>query len=486
MQRTSLRLHRVFATLLPGLVVAQAACGGTTSGTSSGSSGSLEDGGLPGNTDGGPRDPLFETLTEKVCLSREEILYGFPKDATLATGVDYIGGYALNRVEGDGGTPTYTLPASPTISVGEACKTAVSKATCAENLGKQPEAGGKVGWSECAGNCEYKPVQVRVTRGDTVTVVTANAEGVVSAYLPIDTATEAVARVAASRQYGSAGCSGKDVLRESDGSYLVYAKATDYKCNPDFKSSTTSVTESVVRVAPDGTMSVVAKNHTQTTDNGCIVAGRRPEGLLHASTSTAFLSRMAHLEAASVVAFEQMIDELRHHGAPQDLIARAEAARCDEVRHAETMTMFATAAGARVPPVEVTRVARGARSLLEMALENVAEGCVRETFGALVAHRQAATAKSDAMRFAMRTIARDETEHAALSWDLHAWLMSQLTDAERAVVEQAYVRAERELERECQAVESERVRDTLGLPSAPESLSLARGLTTQLNAAFVA
>jgi hypothetical protein len=78
------------------------------------------------------------------------------------------------------------------------------------------------------------------------------------------------------------------------------------------------------------------------------------------------------------------------------------------------MKKLARRAGGHVPGVQVQ--ALHVRSLEEMALENVVEGCVRETFGAVVAMIQAERAGDARVRRAMRRIARDETRHAELSW----------------------------------------------------------------------
>lgn len=66
------------------------------------------------------------------------------------------------------------------------------------------------------------------------------------------------------------------------------------------------------------------------------------------------------------------------------------------------------------------------RSLEEMALENAVEGCIRETFGAYVAHIQAEQAKDKEVRGILRRVAADETMHAGLAWEIHAWAMARL------------------------------------------------------------
>jgi hypothetical protein len=122
------------------------------------------------------------------------------------------------------------------------------------------------------------------------------------------------------------------------------------------------------------------------------------------------------------------------------------------------------------------RVPRGpVRPLLELARDNAREGCVRETYGALTAAHQSRHAPEGDVREAMQIIARDETAHARLSWEIDAWARARLpaNDA-RQVVE-----ARRE-ESATLVAEVKRVRPRagvvreLGLPSPREARSLAR------------
>jgi hypothetical protein len=71
------------------------------------------------------------------------------------------------------------------------------------------------------------------------------------------------------------------------------------------------------------------------------------------------------------------------------------------------------------------------RSLFEIALENAREGCVAETWAALVAHVQAQRAPTARARRQFRRIAADETRHAGLAWDLHRQLSDALGEPER-------------------------------------------------------
>lgn len=166
--------------------------------------------------------------------------------------------------------------------------------------------------------------------------------------------------------------------------------------------------------------------------------GRRPAGLAVATGGRGadalgdHFARMSELEAASVTAFERLVGELEQHGAPTGLVQKAKRARRDEIRHARVTRRLAARFGAR--PASVRIATQSARTLEAMALENAVEGCVRETFGALVAHFQAASAKDPAIRETLGIIATDETRHAALGWEVASWAEERLERAANARV----------------------------------------------------
>ncbi len=169
-----------------------------------------------------------------------------------------------------------------------------------------------------------------------------------------------------------------------------------------------------------------------TGASGCPVPGRRPHGLRAArgragSACGAWLGRAAHLEAASVHAFVRLARELAVHGAPARLRRAALAAAHDEARHAAIMGRLARAHGAAPPAVEVTPLAE--RALEALAVDNVEEGQVGETWAALTAAWQARHAADPEVRAAMRGIAADEARHAALSWRVQRWASERLDDA---------------------------------------------------------
>ena len=176
--------------------------------------------------------------------------------------------------------------------------------------------------------------------------------------------------------------------------------------------------------------------------------GRRPEGLVAETTPAhdcavgRYFAHAAHLEAASVHAFRRLSRELAQHGAPRALVAGARRALRDEVRHARMTRGLAAAHGSTPPRVRIAKTAP--RTLEAIALENAVEGCVRETFAALLAVFQARAAGDPSVRAVMAQIAPDETRHAELAWAVDAWLRTRLdrrarrrvTAARRAAVDQ--------------------------------------------------
>jgi rubrerythrin len=202
------------------------------------------------------------------------------------------------------------------------------------------------------------------------------------------------------------------------------------------------------------------------------LCGRRPAGLARprpcAGDATArWLATAAHLEAASVPAFERLAGELADHGAPRRLVAAARAAARDEVRHAARLGALAIARGVRPAPVVVRP--RRARSLAAIAVENAVEGCVRESYGAIVARRQAAAARDGEVRAAMARIAPDEARHAVLAHAIDAWATPRLTSANRRRVAAARRAAVVELRAALVAPVPPRARAALGLPSPADA-----------------
>lgn len=215
--------------------------------------------------------------------------------------------------------------------------------------------------------------------------------------------------------------------------------------------------------------------------------GRRPHGLMpfrspsgprRTSRVAGYFAAATHLEAASVHAFRIMKLELAELGAPADILRAAERARRDEIRHAKLTARITRRHGGR--PVRARVGKRAARSLEAIAIENAAEGCVRETFGALVAMWQAERAGDPAIAEAMREIALDEARHAALAWSVAAWAESRLDVAANRRVLAAKAKALRELEASIAVEPHPALVVIAGLPSAAEQKTMLDALSAEL------
>ncbi|WP_375758404.1 hypothetical protein [Corallococcus exercitus] len=221
-----------------------------------------------------------------------------------------------------------------------------------------------------------------------------------------------------------------------------------------------------------------------TAPAGCASDGRRPEGLQAARAQArcalgSHFARMAWLEAASVPAFLRLAEELKAHGAPAELIRAARRSAGEEVRHTRAARALARRHGATVPAVEVAPFS--SRSLEALLSENAKEGCVGETYGAMVAAWQARTARDEQVREALSRIAEDELRHAELSWAVEAWALERLTPEARQRVRQARLEAFHDLERRVASEEPEAVLvEQAGLPSRDAAMHLLQGLQVLL------
>ncbi|MEO8878037.1 MAG: ferritin-like domain-containing protein, partial [Polyangiaceae bacterium] len=194
--------------------------------------------------------------------------------------------------------------------------------------------------------------------------------------------------------------------------------------------------------------SILPRDASVTLDDGSVVAvdppivecatcpngaGRRPRGLratrarstVNSSALGSYFASTAHLEKASVVAFRTLRADLARLRAPKSLVRAAARAARDEFRHARETARLARRFGASPPKVVVAKNEER-RSLESLALENAVEGCVRETFGALVASWQAAHAADADIAKSMTIIAIDETRHAAHAWSIAKWSAKRL------------------------------------------------------------
>lgn len=346
---------------------------------------------------------------------------------------------------------------------GTRCANTTSAATCESAfaaLASDPASGTREGWI------------LLYTRGDEVGAIR-SVDDFVRLYAPIDTIAEA-AFVATRRYNVAVPCLGS-VRQLASGGWDVSATST--LC----LRSEYAVRSLVIRVASDGSATAT---YGSTADGGsCTVPGRRPDGLRDARLDAPdavgrWLARAAHMEAASVFAFESLARELADLGAPEVLVDAARRSADDERRHARMMGRLAERAGAVVPPVEVE--APRARTAFAIARENAVEGCVHETWAAMEALAQSSRAARPGVAATMGAIADDEMRHASLAWQVAAWLEPRLSEAERAAVREAREDARAALEAGVARGYDPVLGEALGLPP-PE---LAARLVASLHAAL--
>lgn len=180
--------------------------------------------------------------------------------------------------------------------------------------------------------------------------------------------------------------------------------------------------------------------HCQTVSGGGLrhCRGRRhvsweARGLAVARDPVArWIAESAADEAASVRSFRALRSECGRLGVLREFRSRLNRAAQDEVRHARIMERLAWARGAARPKQKFARIRP--RPLVDIARENAREGCVAETFAALLTVHQAHNAPDPELRAALLPVAADECEHAELAWALHRALLYELTPADRETV----------------------------------------------------
>ncbi|WP_437955056.1 ferritin-like domain-containing protein [Sorangium sp. So ce119] len=378
---------------------------------------------------------------------------------------DYI---ELRELLAPTGTGTRTLE-----SVGVKCAGATDRPACEEKIAAAASSRG-FSLGECIGSCPSH-VLIVSTR-DEVLVLDTRDE--VRAWLgPVNTPADAV--LAASLEDYSVRCDHPDEggVRPAGDAYEVLATRHTKICDPVER------TLYVLAVGEGGGVQELESEVIASESGVCI--GRRPAGLQRtagrgATRVGAYFADVAQLEAASVWAFEALGRELVQHRAPRPLVERARLAGRDEVRHARLMRRLSARYGGRWEPPRVEP--RPVRSLEELAIDNAAEGCVRETYGALVGTWQGRCARDPLVRRVMTRIARDEVRHAKLSWALDAWLRPRLSPAERRRVEDARRAALAGIEEEARRGVDPALVAHAGVPDERASRALSRNFAEALAA----
>jgi hypothetical protein len=376
----------------------------------------------------------------------------------------------------DAGPPPVVL--NTASASGSACATAAYKNACLEKLAAAAVQNGTDGWSldVNGGNAPAPPTFDKYflvyTRGEEVGVVR-SADELVTFFGAIDTLEEA--RLLLTSKGYTLSCQEeprKSGWRQNtDGSWEVVIPG----------GGCASYIRIRFRVGVDGSVTKISSEDT------AVACGRRPSGLVAQRTGGAesglgpYFAEVAYLEAASVVAFRRLEMELARFGAPESLIRRARRARADEIRHARETLALARRFATEVPPLEIAPMTE--RDLLAIAIENATEGCVRETYGALVATFQARTAEDPEICRVLTRVARDEARHAKLSHDIAAWLDAQLDEPSRARVAAERAKALEELRAGIERAPASDVVNVAGVPTVREARALLAGLEQDVLAA---
>ena len=210
------------------------------------------------------------------------------------------------------------------------------------------------------------------------------------------------------------------------------------------------------------------------------VVGRLPKGLqlkngLAATQSSVnvlgqYLADMTMMETAAITAFYYLSRELEAYDAPAALVARARQAVLEETRHSEMAALLAASYDAEMPEVSIDEFFL--RSLYEIALENAVEGCVNETFAAACGLWQSEHAQLDVFRDVIGHITEEEMGHAALSWDIHQWIMPQLSEVEREQIHIAQAEAIDSLVEDFKQESNPVVQQAFGLPTKEDAARL--------------
>ncbi|CAM3175720.1 ferritin-like domain-containing protein [Corallococcus sp. ZKHCc1 1396] len=387
-------------------------------------------------------------------------------DLSISPEPDYL---QLGRAQpyssqpGDGYTSTF----------GEACATASDVPACQEALGATLPGEGF--HHNCFQLCE--DYFLATTRGDEVKTYS-TLEALKGLLGTIDTAQEAtLVAFAAGYQVNCEQLDRGAVKQNPWGTFNVIA-TRGFVCGEG-----SQLVQHELEVSASGELRELGQHVLEKGSGSCAI-GRRPVGLQVAGACDGtevlgrYFAEAAHLEAASIQAFLRLREELALHRAGPDLQAAALASAVDEVLHADVTGRLARRFGATPPPPSVAPLPP--RPLAEVALDNAVEGCVRETYGALVAHHQALHARDAGVREAMVRIARDETRHAELSWDIDRWACPRLSVQERDALREAQRNAVALLRAEVAVPLDARLITEAGLPTPEVALVLLDTLEQEL------
>ncbi len=213
--------------------------------------------------------------------------------------------------------------------------------------------------------------------------------------------------------------------------------------------------------------------------------GRRPSGFRQRpgtaiSAVGAYFAERFELEVATHHAYVILCAELDALDAPKPLVESVERAVVEEREHIEWMRRLASRFAGVPVQDDFGGPASRPRSLSEIAVENMVEGCVRESFAAVIAGWQASHAKDHEVVEKLRNYAMRKTGHARLAWSIHRWSAKQLDELSRARVASAKEFAVYSLRDEIRAEPDPEVRMIAGVPTRMEAERLIDGLSVEL------
>lgn len=133
-------------------------------------------------------------------------------------------------------------------------------------------------------------------------------------------------------------------------------------------------------------------------------------------------------EHAAIAAFARLSLALLGVGAPPSLIEATQRASLDEIRHAQLCFALARSysnlpLGPDVLPAALAPIEL--RSLEQIAVACLRDGCLGEGFAAALADHASERARESEVRAAHAEIARDESRHAELAWQIVDWCLRQ-------------------------------------------------------------
>ncbi len=176
--------------------------------------------------------------------------------------------------------------------------------------------------------------------------------------------------------------------------------------------------------------------HPELREGSDWTRGERPNTTgLDAATKAALEALWLHdaqKEHASVPAFARVAWMLAAIGAPAELIERTFRAAQEEIEHTRLCFALAAGYGGRSHSVEPMPELLGAHglevkgdALVHLALESLTDGCLLEDYNADVAAACRDACQEPVTGAVLAAIAREERDHAELSWDIVAYCLER-------------------------------------------------------------